>query len=358
VPVDVVVPVYRDVAITMAGLEAVLRESGPALGRLVVVDDASPETEMAGALASLRDRDARVRVLTNRENRGFVFSANLGLSAGRGDVVLLNSDTEVTPGWLTELMAALAAEPRVAALSPLSNNATLCSVPNFMRSAPIEHLRGRRLELSKLPAVTPMPTAVGFCMAIRREPLDREGLFDLAYGRGYNEENDWCQRVRAAGWQVGRANRALVLHHGEVSFAGERARRDVVNARRLLRRYPRYIDENRSFEQSLGARVAARCVRAQLGLACIVQGPNDDPEVADLCLIEASDQPPRRVPYLVVLRPHATQPAAELTEGALGVVAYGFTAANAPTVTSQSELLAAAHRLLVAPPIPAVQALA
>jgi GT2 family glycosyltransferase len=111
-----------------------------------------------------------------------------------------------------------------------------------------------------------MPTAPGFCLLLRRAVVDQLGGFDPAYGRGYQEENDWCQRARAAGHQVGRANRAFVFHVGEVSFAGQRARLDVLNARRLLRRYPGYAEDCRAFEQTREARLAAEEVAGQLGL--------------------------------------------------------------------------------------------
>ncbi len=262
---DVVVPVYRDVALTLACAQSVLDLSGASLERLILVNDASPDAEMAGALRALRDRDGRVRLLANERNRGFIWSANVGLSVGERDVVLLNSDTRVTPGWLDGLKASLHSHSDLAVVSPLSNNASFCSVPKFMEGVPVAQLEGKTLDLTGLPTVTFMPTAHGFCLAFRREALDRLGLFDLAYGRGYNEENDWCQRARTRGWRVGRANRVLVFHHGEVSFAGARARLDEVNLRRLLARYPRYLHDTREFERSAEASVAALAVAAQLG---------------------------------------------------------------------------------------------
>jgi GT2 family glycosyltransferase len=264
VAVDVVVPIYRDVALTLACAQSVLDHSGPSLERLILINDASPEVEMVDALRAMRNRDGRVRVLTNERNRGFIWTANVGLSVGEQDVVLLNSDTKVTPGWLDGLNASLYSHSDLAVVSPLSNNASFCSVPKFMEGVPVAELEGKAVDLSGLPIVTFMPTAHGFCLAFRREALNRLGLFDLAYGRGYNEENDWCQRARTKRWRVGRANRVMVFHHGEVSFAGERARLDVLNLRRLLARYPRYLNDTRAFEASSEARVAAEVVSRQL----------------------------------------------------------------------------------------------
>ncbi len=51
-------------------------------------------------------------------------------AAGSRDVVLLNSDTEVPTGWLSRLTAQAYAHPRIATVSPFSNNATICSYPD------------------------------------------------------------------------------------------------------------------------------------------------------------------------------------------------------------------------------------
>ena len=261
---DVVVPVYRDVALTMRCLESVLEHSGDALRALIIVDDAGPEPEMRPRLRELRARDGRVRLIENEQNVGFVASSNRGLSVRGGDVVLLNSDTEVTADWLVELLEVLHAEERIAAVTPLSNNATLASVPAYGRGTPVAELRVYNLELEGLPRWTVTPTAVGFCLAMRDELLNLVGLLDPIYGRGYNEENDWCQRVQSLGFSVARANRCLVYHHGEVSFQGARAELDEHNARKLIARFPSYLAQNRDFEAGPHARVAAIGVAAQV----------------------------------------------------------------------------------------------
>jgi GT2 family glycosyltransferase len=262
--VDVVVPVYKQLALTMQCLRSILEHGGPALGRLIIVNDASPEKDLQRHLEGLRRDDARVRVLVNSRNKGFVYSANLGLSAGHDDVVLMNSDTLLTKGALDELLGCLHSSDAHAAVSPLSNNATMCSVPDFNDRSPVQTLEGVRLELGGVPRATVMPTLNGFCVAFRRKALDALGLFDPKFSPGYHEENDWCQRARAAGWTVARANHAVVLHHGSASFGEAKRRLDVLHGRRLVARYPRYLEDNRRFAASPHARVAAHAARFSL----------------------------------------------------------------------------------------------
>ena len=67
-----------------------------------------------------------------------------------------------------------------------------------------------------------IPTAVGFCMLIRRECLNAVGLFDVQlFGRGYGEENDFCMRATAQGWKHVLCGNTFLYHAGAVSFAGE-----------------------------------------------------------------------------------------------------------------------------------------
>lgn len=263
--VDVVVPVYKDVPITIACLESVLAHSGAALDRLTVVNDASPEPEMAASLSILERRDRRVEVVTNESNLGFVRTCNRALERRRGDVVLLNSDTRVVAGWLDELIAVAYTDERTACVSPLSNNATLCSVPRFLAETPASELSEAafRRAVPGLPRSTVTPTAVGFCLYLRHAVLDVVGHFDPIYSPGYNEENDWIMRAQAMGFVARRANRALVYHLGSVSFDDKRSALEHEHAQILNRRYPHYLPQVRRFCASLDGQLAAHAVRIE-----------------------------------------------------------------------------------------------
>jgi glycosyltransferase involved in cell wall biosynthesis len=261
---DVIVPAYRDTPMTLRCLRSVLELSGPALRRLIVIDDASPEPEMAPALRRLAETDPRVVVLNNESNLGFVAACNRGLAERAGDAVLLNSDTLVTRGWLAELAEVAYTDERTGCATPLSNNATLCSVPRFGGSTPVEALdeATARAACAELPRSTVVPTGVGFCLYLRGEVLDLVGGLDPVFGLGYNEENDWAMRAQAMGFVARRANRALVYHIGSVSFQSQRTELDERNARILNERHPHYLPQVRRFCTTLDSRLAAHAVRA------------------------------------------------------------------------------------------------
>ncbi|HEY8367890.1 MAG TPA: FkbM family methyltransferase [Thermodesulfobacteriota bacterium] len=267
--VDVVVPVYRGIAETLTCLRTVLEARVDTPHEVVVIDDASPEPALSAAL----DRLARlglVRLLRHPRNLGFVRTANEGfrLHADR-DVVLLNSDTEVYGNWLDRLRAAAYSRPDVGTVTPLSNAAEVFSYPIRSRVNDMR-LEVGYPELDALAAranagvAVEVPTAVGFCMYVRRDCLEATGPFDeTRFGRGYGEENDFCLRASSRGWVHLLAGDVFVRHHGSVSFGAEKARLTRAGLRTLLRSFPDYTDRIRDFL----ARDPVAPVRRRLDLA-------------------------------------------------------------------------------------------
>jgi GT2 family glycosyltransferase/glycosyltransferase involved in cell wall biosynthesis len=244
VRVAVVIPVYRGLDETRRCLASVLAHRDGVPAEIIVIDDCSPDPGMSNWLRELA-ADGSITLLRNDVNRGFVASVNRGMAAaGDRDVVLLNSDTEVPSNWLSRLAGHAYSSPRIGSVTPYSNNATICSWPGVrggalppgrsvadMDAAFLAANRGRQVDI---------PTAVGFCMYIRRDCLEAVGGFDEAtFGRGYGEENDFCLRATAAGWQHVLACDTFVFHAGETSFgkdSPERARAWFL----LTARYPHY----------------------------------------------------------------------------------------------------------------------
>ncbi|MBK8066899.1 MAG: glycosyltransferase family 2 protein [Rhodanobacteraceae bacterium] len=254
-PVAIIIPVYNAAALLQRCLAALDRCTDPQQARVLVIDDASPDPAIAPLLdAWAAASPLRPRVQRNKVNLGFVGTVNRGFGATRGDALLLNADTEVTPGWLDRMSTALASDPRIATVTPFSNNAEICSWPEFCRATPVppDPERVARAFTRAPPPVYPdLPTAVGFCMLIRRAALDALGDFDQAtFGRGYGEENDFCLRAAGHGWRNVLADDCYVVHAGGGSFAPLGLKPGGDNLARLLARYPRYNGEVAAFIQA------------------------------------------------------------------------------------------------------------
>ena len=274
--VDVIIPVYRGLDETRACIESVLRSRKHCRVKigLLVINDASPEPELT---VWLRDhaRDNDYRLIENEENLGFVLTVNKGMRESQGDVVLLNSDTEVENDWLDRLTAAAYGAGRpVSSVTPFSNNATICSFPKFCEDNELPH--GYSLEqLDKLFAATnpgatiEVPTAVGFCMYITRASLDDVGLFDEEkFGKGYGEENEFCLRASDAGWVHLHCLDTFVWHKGSVSFGTDVQRERVQEAIKVIDRlYPSYQSDIQQFVALDPARTARLLVEYKLAIS-------------------------------------------------------------------------------------------
>lgn len=260
---DVIVPVYDAVGALRRCLCALDRALA-AETRVLLIDDASPDPAVRPLLEDFVARHpTRARLLVNARNLGFVGTVNRGFAATAGDVVLLNSDALLTTPALGRLRACLAADPRIATATPFSNHAEICSFPEFCRRNPEpedpEQIAQAMLAAGP-PAYPELPTAVGFCMAIRRHALARLGDFDQAtFGRGYGEENDFCQRAAGHGWRNVLCDDAYVVHLGGASFAPLGLTPGGENLARLSARYPHYTSTVADFirRDPLAARRAA-----------------------------------------------------------------------------------------------------
>lgn len=251
--VDIIIPVYRDMEVTRACIESVLASDLPENSHIIVIDDASPEPELADYCQQLAGLD-KLEVIAHSSNRGFVASVNEGMKRHLDrDIVLLNSDTRVAGDWLQRLRAAAWSEEKVASVTPFSNNASLCSFPNPVQSNELP--AGINLqELDQIFArsnpdqTIELPTAVGFCMYIRRDCIDVVGYFDeTSFGRGYGEENDFSRRAAEAGWKNLLAADVFVWHQGSVSFGDDRHELMQRGGAILSARYPDYDAQVRSF---------------------------------------------------------------------------------------------------------------
>ena len=223
----IIIPVYNAFAEALRCVRSVLEHTRPC-HRILVVDDCSSAGRFADELSHELLNEPRVRVLRNEQNVGFVKTCNMAMRlAAPLDVVLLNSDAEVTPGWLEKLRRAAASQQCVGTVTPLTNNGTICSVPKFLQDNALPagysvHEFAALVEAVSTREYPALPTCVGFCVYIKREVIDRIGMFDEeAFGKGYGEENDFSCRLHAAGYLDILDDATFVYHHGQMSFQAD-----------------------------------------------------------------------------------------------------------------------------------------
>lgn len=209
-----------------------------------VLDDATPDDSISLACTTWKSRCPQLNYLRSSVNRGFGGTCNWGndnLRSDDTDLLLLNSDTEVTEGFLEEMQSVLYLHERHAVVTPRSNSATIFSVPSVGSSlSPAESYESWKHLRILLPRYQVMPTAVGFCMLIKAAVLRRFKLFDDIYSPGYNEENDFVCRINRCGYSALAANHVFVFHHEGSSFSLRRTKLETEHREILLGRFPEY----------------------------------------------------------------------------------------------------------------------
>lgn len=121
--VSVVIVCYNNLSFTKTCLESVVRFSDYPNLEIICVDNASAD-ETPAFLAEMPAGDARIRYIRNDRNLGFAGGNNVGIAAALGAyVILLNNDTNVTRGWVHDLIRPMRLDPSIAMTGPLANMA-------------------------------------------------------------------------------------------------------------------------------------------------------------------------------------------------------------------------------------------
>ncbi len=199
-----------------AALRSLLRCELPL--EVIVVDNGSHD----GSVAMVEERFPQVRLLRNEENVGFGRANNQGMAVARGRYFfLLNSDAEVLPGALEQMVAYAETHPGVGVVGARLRfpdgrwQAEGMAFPSlwteFVRMTGLD----RVVTVGEHRGDQPYETdwVQGAAMLIRREVWESVGGFDEGFFL-YGEEVDWCARIQAAGWRIAVVPQAEIIHHG------------------------------------------------------------------------------------------------------------------------------------------------
>lgn len=246
-PVDLVIPVYNGMEFLPELFSSLEKTTVP--HRYIIVNDSSPDKNVAVFLAEFdQEHKESCTLLTNKTNLGFVRSVNRGLELSVNDVVLINTDIEVPTGWLERLIEPIRSDCSIASVTPITNSGTICSFPKWLQNNSIPFgLSVNEVDLffkEMEPVQSEVPTGVGFCMAISRAALQSVGLLDETFGKGYGEENDWCQRAIAHGFKNIILGDLFVYHKHGGSFPSEEKQRLLKHNEEVLRgKHPNYYSD-------------------------------------------------------------------------------------------------------------------
>lgn len=253
---------------------------------ILVLDDASPAPGFGEFLATRCD-ELGFDYYRSPRNQGLVRSLNVAMrwavSAGYDYVILSNSDVIYPASLVVGMVAAAQSDPAAGAVVSWSNNASAFSLLNADSDA---HLASQEVVdwISGTLAdefggsTIDIPCAVGFCWLIPTAVIERIGVHDTVFGRGYCEETDWSLRARAKGYRVLLALSVFTYHQGNGSMieAGvlQQGEKTIdANEAVIDLRYPRLREEVEVFaDTGVLQRASERAVRSLMRRAASERG--------------------------------------------------------------------------------------
>jgi N-acetylglucosaminyl-diphospho-decaprenol L-rhamnosyltransferase len=240
--VSIVIPVMNGRAVLERSLAILERNAGEA--EVIVVDGGSTDgaLELAKSKSWVRVLEVPNHGWAHANNRGFEFAA-------RPLLMTMNSDLYPTRAALTAMAARLRGVPGVAAVGP-----SLRNEDGSKQRAFTPFYWPNWVTVQKPSSV---PVLHGACLMTRRDVLERVHGFDEGFFL-YNEELDWCTRVRRAGFRL-ELLPETVTHVGGASTGDRTALIELEEHRGFLR----FLEKN---HPGLPLEVAAGAVRVRAWL--------------------------------------------------------------------------------------------
>ncbi|TKF02067.1 glycosyltransferase [Vibrio kanaloae] len=216
---SLIVLTYNNLALTKDCLKSIEENTYYDNYEVIVVDNMSTD-DTRSYLSQHYGNRTNYKLIFNEENLGFAAGNNVGLEAAEGDVlVILNNDTYVGPYWLSGLIKALDANSELGLVGPVTNNIGNESKINISydnwSEMEIKALGYCAREANKIISID---CAAFFCVALSRDVYERVGPMSLDYGLGFFEDDDYCMRVKEAGWSIAVVEDSFVHHHLSASF--------------------------------------------------------------------------------------------------------------------------------------------
>jgi len=238
---SIVIPVFNNLPFTRQCLDSIFQNTTPGTYELIVVDNGSTD----GSREFLESQQPRIRYIRNQRNLLFARGCNRGAWAARGENVLfLNNDTVVGPGWLDAMLEVLDQAPEIGIvgnkqLFPESNPA----YPGLVWHAGMvftEEKDSWHAYFGFDPAhpivnvQRDYPCVTGCCLLIRKTVFERLGGFDPWFQNGY-EDTDLCLRAGRLEVRIVYTPKSEIVHY--VSASESRFDRHAANFLRFRDRW-------------------------------------------------------------------------------------------------------------------------
>ena len=224
--VSIVVVTYNNVELTKECLLSMEKYNNYDNCEVIIVDNMSEQDNTREYLQEYEQSHQNVKVILNDINGGFSYGNNIGIKEATGDfIILLNNDTFVTPNWIERLITHFYSDEKIGMVGPRTNNigneAKIDVSYNNMDE--MIQFSEKLYEDNRGVQYRDIRVLAFFCVAIKKEVIEKVGLLDEAFGIGMFEDDDYCERAKAAGYELVCADDVFIHHHLGATFDKEPA---------------------------------------------------------------------------------------------------------------------------------------
>lgn len=269
---EVILPIYNGYEYLESLLDKLTRDLQ--VSRLIIIEDCSTDSRVRELLNKYSSEHSdKILLIENLENLGFVQSVNKAMGYITDDFVILNSDVDVPDNWLTRLIQPIKLNKNIASTTPFTNAGTILSFPNICEDNNIYNNLDVSIIDSYFQSIKPennnyieLPTGVGFCMGVSHQALKKIGKFnEKLFGKGYGEENDWCQRAIKHKYKNIAVTNLYVYHAHGGSFPSVERELYIKQGLQVLNSlYPKYHQQVQKFIQEDNLKIYRDYVQAEL----------------------------------------------------------------------------------------------
>ncbi len=278
--VSIIIPVYGKYEYTLHCLASIAEHPPQTPFEIIVIDDCSPDAS-GEKLAEIKG----IRVLLNEMNQGFIRSCNIGANNARSSFLhFLNNDTEVTEGWLDELLRTFEDFPGTgfAGSKLVYPDGTLQEAGGIIWRDGNAWNFGRN-QKSTLPVYN-YAREVDYCsgasVLVPKSLFEELGGFDEHYIPAYCEDADLALKIRDRGYRVIYQPLSVVIHYEGVTSGRDETQGvksyQIVNMQKMFTRWEERLKNHQMTGQDIDRAKDRMASRRVLVLDHCTPTPNQD----------------------------------------------------------------------------------